>query len=511
MPESFDNPCFCVPAPGTQAPGLAPYVISLNSLYGIVGIAPDGGVSVRTEGNTIFIGANGSAGLGTVTSANATSSNSNLVVTGGPITTTGTFQFSLAGNIGSISGLTMAADQMLYSTGPGVFIATPLTAFGRSLIDDAAAVNARSTLGLVIGTNVQAWNAELDSFISVASFSGSDITFSGDISGVDLTGSGDLTISGLANITGDLSANNGNFGATVLATSFSGAGGNITGLNGTNISTGTVSVNVGGTGIVSYTAGDLLYASGATTISKLSDVAVGRYLRSGGVGTAPLWSTLTLPNTSVVGDLLFCASANVITSLADVATGNALISGGVGVVPAWGKITSSHVNNTIATVAGGANSNITQFDGQITFTDDVFINDLISLFGEVHDASDFAGNAGDILTSTGTGTQWTTQIIVDTIGINTTLSAEGTITAGGSTGNKTINQTCGTVRIAASGTSVIVTNSLCTTSSRVLATCSNNDATAIVKNVVTTTGSFTINIVAATGEVEISWFLFNIT
>lgn len=46
----------------------------------------------------------------------------------------------------------------------------------------------------------------------------------------------------------------------------------------------------GGTGISSYTIGDLLYASGATALSKLSDVAVGSVLVSGGVGVAPAWS-----------------------------------------------------------------------------------------------------------------------------------------------------------------------------------------------------------------------------
>ena len=46
----------------------------------------------------------------------------------------------------------------------------------------------------------------------------------------------------------------------------------------------------GGTGIASYAVGDLLYASGATTLSKLADVAVGSVLVSGGVTTAPAWS-----------------------------------------------------------------------------------------------------------------------------------------------------------------------------------------------------------------------------
>lgn len=54
---------------------------------------------------------------------------------------------------------------------------------------------------------------------------------------------------------------------------------------------GVLPVANGGTNIASYAVGDLIYASGATTLSKLADVAVGSALISGGVATAPAWST----------------------------------------------------------------------------------------------------------------------------------------------------------------------------------------------------------------------------
>lgn len=94
----------------------------------------------------------------------------------------------------------------------------------------------------------------------------------------------------------------------------------------------------GGTGQGSYTIGDLLYASGATALSRLADVAAGSYLRSGGAAVAPLWSTTTLPNSATTGDLLYASAANTYSNLADVATGNVLRAGGVGVAPAWGKV-----------------------------------------------------------------------------------------------------------------------------------------------------------------------------
>lgn len=56
----------------------------------------------------------------------------------------------------------------------------------------------------------------------------------------------------------------------------------------------TIGVALGGTGVSSYTVGDLLYASGAAALSKLADVATGNALLSGGVGAAPAWGKIGL-------------------------------------------------------------------------------------------------------------------------------------------------------------------------------------------------------------------------
>lgn len=55
----------------------------------------------------------------------------------------------------------------------------------------------------------------------------------------------------------------------------------------------TVPVANGGTEIASYTVGDLIYASGTTSLAKLSDVATGNVLLSGGVGAAPSYGKVT--------------------------------------------------------------------------------------------------------------------------------------------------------------------------------------------------------------------------
>jgi hypothetical protein len=65
---------------------------------------------------------------------------------------------------------------------------------------------------------------------------------------------------------------------------------------------GALSVAQGGTGLVSYTIGDLLVASGAAALTSLPDVVAGNALISGGVGVPPSWGKIGLA-THVSGNL----------------------------------------------------------------------------------------------------------------------------------------------------------------------------------------------------------------
>ena len=79
----------------------------------------------------------------------------------------------------ALAGVTTAADKLIYATGSDTFTTTDFSAFGRTLVDDADASAARTTLGLVIGTNVQAYDADLAAIAGLTSAADKGIQFTG--------------------------------------------------------------------------------------------------------------------------------------------------------------------------------------------------------------------------------------------------------------------------------------------------------------------------------------------
>lgn len=134
---------------------------------------------------------------------------------------------------------------------------------------------------------------------------------------------------------------------------------------------GTLPAANGGTGNASYTTGDILYASGTTTLSKLADVATGNALISGGVGVAPSYGKIgltthvsgTLPVTNggtgltsaTQGDIVYASAANTYSLLAKSTTATRYLSNtGTSNNPAWAQVAlSTGVSGTLPVANGG--------------------------------------------------------------------------------------------------------------------------------------------------------------
>lgn len=127
-----------------------------------------------------------------------------------------------------------------------------------------------------------------------------------------------------------------------------GGGGTVTNVTGT---TNRISVSNGTTTPVIDISSSYV---GQSSITTLGTIGTGIW---NGTAIGPTFGG-TQQTTVTTGDLLYGSASNTWGKLSDIATGNALISGGVATAPSWGKIgLTTHVTGILPISNGGTNAN----------------------------------------------------------------------------------------------------------------------------------------------------------
>ena len=197
-----------------------------------------------------------------------------------------------------------------------------------------------------------------------------------------------------------------------------------------------VPATAGGTGQTSYAIGDILYADTTTSLAKLSDIATGNALISGGVGVAPSWGKIGL-TTHVTGTLPVAnggtgQSSNLTqygviygsttTAMASTAAGTStqVLHGNASGAPTWSAVSlTADVSGTLPIANGGTNATATPTAGGVSYgTGTAF-------------AFTAAGTSNYLLQSAGAGAPtWSNSINGITIGATTTANGSfSTLTA----------------------------------------------------------------------------------
>jgi hypothetical protein len=264
----------------------------------------------------LFEGYNGSwnafaAGSGVTSIATGTG------LTGGPITSTGTI--SIDSTVVTLTGTQTLANKTISGANN-----TLTNIANASLTNSAITINGNSV--------------SLGGSTTVTATASNALTIGTGLSGTSYNGSAAVTVA-VAN-TAVTAASYGS--ASSVATFTVNAQGQLTlaastaiAINGNQITSGTVGVGYGGTGLASYTIGDLLYASASTTLSKLA-LGTTNYVLTAGA-SAPQY---VAQSTLAVGS---ATTATTATNLASGAAGSVPYQTGAGATSMLALGTSGYV------------------------------------------------------------------------------------------------------------------------------------------------------------------------
>lgn len=255
-----------------------------------------------------------------------------------------------------------------------------------------------------------------------------------------------------------------------------------------------------------------------------------------GSTAAPAYNTMSAALddaiSSTQGTILY-RSATGWVGLAPGTATNVLTTGGAGANPSWAAAGSGTVANPTASVGltavnGTATSAIRSdgapalsqaitptWTGAHIFNHGATFNTLASTPIEIAGVATSSVSDG-LLIEAGTNASDFGQEILNAAGTALYFEVRGdgalllSKTIAGSTGAQTINKVTGQVQFAAAATSLVVTDSLCSSTSLVYCFMGTNDATAVLGSAVAGSGSFTINMkTAPTGTTLVNFLISN--
>lgn len=290
---------------------------------------------------------NSSSANGTVTSIDVSGGTTGLTATGGPITTSGTI--TLGGTLAVANGGTNISSytigDILYASASGVVSKLADVATGNALISGGVGV-APSYGKVGLTTHISGTLPIANGGTNLTTYTTGDLVYA----------SATNTLASLADVaTGNVLRSGGigvapSYGKIVLGTDVTAltvSRAAVTDASGFITAATTTATEIGFVNGVTSSIQTQLNAKQASDagLTSLAALTGAGYVKATGTDTFTMVATPipatdggTGQSTYAVGDLLIGGASNTLTKLSDVAVGNVLRSGGVGVAPAYGKL-----------------------------------------------------------------------------------------------------------------------------------------------------------------------------